>query len=330
MIDPPTAPRRWRAAVIGAGMIGCRMDRPGVAAPQTHVGGFAANPRFDLCAIVDDNPDILAAAKAAGWRARFYQDPWAMLEAERPEVVSLALSTAPRVDLLARLADLPLRAVVTEKPLALDPETGAELVERFATVGIPLLVNLSRRYVPLYGVLADRFSRENVLSASIRYAKGVRHNGVHAIDLAMRLFGSVKRMAPLAWRCDAAGDDPTVSAFLELDRCPQLFLQGLDDRHFTLFELDVITTQGRYVVDRDHRRLRSWTVQDGAGIPPGRRLVEAADMDTGHEMAMTGLIDDVLKVLECEAPPLCPASLALEAERLCAALAAGARDVTGS
>jgi predicted dehydrogenase len=314
--------RKWRAAVVGAGVIGCRMDAPGTARPATHAGMYAAHPRFELCALADPDPAALSAA--AGWGCRLYADAEEMLATERPDVVSLCQPTAARTDLLPLLADLPLRAVIAEKPLATDCGLGEAAVRRLAAAGIPLLVNLSRRYVPIYRTLAAEFAAVPVLSATIRYAKGVRHNGVHAIDLARLLFGETLAATALAGRCDHDATDPTVSAFLSLERCPQLFLQGLDERCFTHFELDVFTAQGRIVIDKDHRRLRRWVVEDGCGSPPGRRLALREEADAGHDAAMAGLAADLLRVLDLGAAPSCSGEDALKAERICTALAAAA------
>ncbi len=331
-MSTPASPRTpLRAAVIGAGGIGSRLDRPGDwgtdGAPITHAGGYWASPAFELAALADTAADL--GDEAARWGCAAYADVAAMLAAERPDVVSLCLPTAAQVAWLPRLLDFGVRAVVAEKPLVRHVAEGEAILDAYRRAGVPLLVNYTRRFVGLYRAMATRFAGGGVLTATIRYAKGVRHNGTHAIDLARLLFGEVRSARALAARYDHWGDDPTVTAFLTLDHCPELVLQSLDERCFTLFEVDVVTCDGRWIIDGDHRRLRRWTVADGQGIPPGLRLVLAEETGTGHEQAIPTLMDNLRAVVWDGADPLCRGDDALAAQRVAAALADQARGLDG-
>jgi predicted dehydrogenase len=231
----------------------------------------------------------------------------------------------PRLLLPAAAPDL--RAVVAEKPLAPSVAQARAIVEAFEAAGIPLLVNFSRRYTDLYQGLRRRFMETGpALSATIRYAKGVRHNGGHALDLIRFLFGPPEHWQALAARHDAWPDDPTVSAFLRCPRCPEVFLIGLDERRFTHFEVDIIDADGRFQIDRDHRRLRRSAVADDTGQPPGRRLVEVECADSGYDQAMTNLMAHVSDVIENRRPPLCSGREALATLGLAEALVGGAAD----
>ncbi|MGE5505656.1 MAG: Gfo/Idh/MocA family protein [Actinomycetota bacterium] len=306
--------RPARGVVIGAGAIGCRLA-DGSEPPQTHAAAMAASPHFRLAGICD--PDR-TAAEAAGrqWGCPAHADLARLLSDVRPQVAAVAVPAAAQPAILDALLDAGIRAVVAEKPLAPSLAEAERLTRRYADAGVPLLVNFSRRFVPLYRELAERFRHERVLTASIRYAKGLRHNGVHALDLARLLFGEVGEAVALDRRADHWPDDPTVAAFLRCQRCPQVFLQALDERCFTLFELDVVSESGRWIVDGDHRRLRRWEVRDGLGIPPGRRLVEVEERQTGHQFALVELYANLAAVLFDGARPRCGGDEAVAAERL--------------
>jgi len=75
------------------------------------------------------------------------------------------------------------------------------------------------------------------------------------------------------------------------------------------------------VVDCDGRRLRRLQVRDGAGPPPGKRLVGAGEEDTGAASAMTNLMRHVGDVV-AGAMPLCGGEDALAAQRIAERLAA--------
>ncbi len=303
-----------RAAVIGAGAIGARLDAPGAATPLTHAGGYRA-AGIALVAMVDIDDQALAAA--GRWGCRPYRDVDAMMREEKPAVVSVATPTAVRAKLLRRLLPHRPRAVVAEKPLTASAAEAEDIAAAYRREGVPLIVNYTRRFVPAW----RRLAQSAAMTATIRYAKGVRHNGTHAIDLCRMLFGECVAALPLAAKHDHWPDDPTISAFLRFERCPEVYLQALDERCFTLFEADIIAPSWRVVVDRDGRRLRRFAVQEDAGEPPGKRLMEAGEEDTGGDRAMLNLMRHLIDVLD-GAVPWCGGDDAAAAQRIAERLAA--------
>jgi predicted dehydrogenase len=303
-----------RAAVIGAGLIGAQLDEPGTREPLTHAGGYQA-AGFELVAIADGAP--AARDRAKRWDCPVYADFDEAMRIGRPDVVSLAVPTEQRVTLLEQALAYQLRAVIAEKPLASSSAEGERIVRSYRERGIPLIVNYTRRFVPAWQEMRGR----EAMTATIRYAKGVRHNGTHAIDLCRMLFGECMDSTPLASKHDHWSDDPTVSAFLTFERCPEVFLQALDERCFTLFEADVVYPTARIVVDSDGRRLRPFELRDGVGIPPGRRLVETAARDTGTAFAMINLMRHVREVID-GAEPLCTGEDAVAAQKIAERLSA--------
>jgi predicted dehydrogenase len=299
---------RLRAAVVGAGGIGSRLDAPGTAMPLTHAGGFRA-AGFELAALVDIAADL--PAEAARWDCKAYADFDAMMTAQKPDLVSLCVSAPARLELLrAALAFRP-KAVIAEKPLTTDSSDAHAIGEAYKAAGVPLIVNYTRRFVPAF----QRLAGMTAMTGTIRYAKGVRHNGTHAIDLCRMLFGECLDATALSRKTDFWPNDPTVSAFLRFERCPEIFLQALDERCFTLFEPDIVTSHERIVIDQDGRRLRRWQVTDHVGIPPGLRLVENTAQDTGADRAMLNLMSHVRDVI-AGAPPLCGAADAAAAQAI--------------
>jgi len=302
-----------RAAVIGAGSIGAQLDEVGTPEPLTHAGGYKATG-FDLVAIADSAEAARERAKC--WECAVCAD---LDEAMRckPDIVSLAVPTEQRAGLLERALAYRPRAVIAEKPLALSSAEGERIIRLYRDAGVPLIVNYTRRFVPAWQRLRGR----DAMTATIRYAKGVRHNGTHAIDLCRMLFGECTKYKPLASKYDHWRDDPTVSAFLGFERCPEVFLQALDERCFTLFEVDIVYQTARIVVDSDGRRLRPFQLREGAGIPPGRRLVETAAQETGAASAMINLMRHARDVID-GAEPLCTGEDAVAAQKIAERLSA--------
>ena len=296
------------AAIVGAGAIGARLDAPGASPPLTHAGGYRS-AGFALAAFVDVDP--AAATLARQWGCAYYADFDAMMRACAPQIISLAVPAAARAEILRRALHFRPRAVIAEKPLTSSLGESEAIVALYRQAGIPLLVNYSRRFIPAWRALQGAAA----LSATILYAKGLRQNGTHALDLCRMLFGECLEARPLAAKSDYWSDDPTVSAFLRFERCNEVFLHGLNEQNFTLFEVDIIAPSWRVAVDRDGRRLRRYALQENAGIPPGRRLVEGKEEDTGAAMAMTNLMHHLRDVLG-GAEPWCRGDDAIAAERI--------------
>lgn len=299
-IHPPL-----RAAVIGGGLMGALMDSPQTTPPRTHAGGFLHHPDYELVAICDPQPD----SSLSNWPCKLYRRLDDLLSKEVLDVVSVAVPKEQQPAILIKLQNAGLHAVIAEKPLASTLEDAHALRDRYKQAGTPLLVNLSRRYSPLYRELAEKFhcGQETVLCASLYYGKGLVHNGIHAIDLARMLFGEIINFQPLSAWVDVFPEDATMSAFLQLDHCRQFHLNALDDTCFTCFELDIITNKGRYVVNNDHRTLHTSVVQDQVGIPLGRRLVGTGSQPTDYDQSILLLLDNARDVIRGIAAPLCDA-----------------------
>jgi predicted dehydrogenase len=303
-----------RAAVIGAGAIGARLDAAtDAASPMTHAGGYRA-AGFAIAGLVDTDAD--ARAMAGRWNAPVYSNIEEMMASAKPDVVSVATPAAGRAALLLEVLKAGPRAVVSEKPLTETVDQSRQIVEAFRDADVPLLVNYSRRYTPLWQAVSDRVA----MSAVIRYGKGLLHNGTHAIDLCRMLFGECLDAVPLSRKNDHASSDPSVSAFLKFERCPEVFLQALDEREFTLFEVDIVGSNWRLIVDSDGRRARHFDLHHRVGIPPGRRLIEVRSADTGAASAMINLMRNARDVLD-GGVPLCTGEDAIAAQLIAGRLA---------
>lgn len=302
---------RLTAAVIGAGAIGARMDTPGTQTPMTHAGGYAA-AGFRLVGLVDPAADVAEVARLWSCPAFSRVED---LAAVSPDVISVATPSEVQGQVLRAVMTLRPRVVIAEKPLAHSMAEAQHIVALYAEAGIALIVNYTRRFTPVWRGLAPC----TAMSATFRYAKGLRHNGTHALDLCRMLFGDCVDARVLARNTDFWPDDPTVSAFLRFERCPEVFLQGMDERCFTFFEADIIAPDWRLIVDKDGRRARRFTVRDGVGIPPGRRLVETGTEDTGVSQAMLTLMAHARDVAR-GAPPWCSGVDALAAQQITEAL----------
>lgn len=305
-----------RAAVIGAGLIGSRMDAPGATNPSTHAGGYQ-RAGCELVAIMDISESVIE--EALRWGAKPYQDFARMLQECRPELISFAVPAVARPELMMQtLACTSIKAVIAEKPLANSPSEARKIVEAYRKHGVPLIINYSRRFTPIWQELAGR----DAISATIKYAKGVIHNGTHAIDLCRMLFGECLSIKVLNKKNDFWLDDPTVTAHMAFEGCQDVYLQGMDQRCFTLFEVDIVGENWRVVVDQDGQRAQFFELHNNVGIPVGQRLVKVKESSSGSDDAMLQLIMHSIDVAE-GAHSICSGEDALAALEVASQLARG-------
>ena len=281
--------------LIGAGAIGWPQARPLGEKVTTHADAVFLEPDCHLTAVVE--PDTDNAIWNNSYGIPVYKGLNDALDSENFDAFIVATPTSTRPEILETLLSCNIGGVVAEKPISCSGKQSVELVNRYRQESIPFWVNLSRRYVSVYSELARNFrSNEEVISARISYAKGIKHNGIHALDLAMMLFGNLHHWQVLGKRFDYANDDPTLSLFAQLEYCPQLFLQGLDHRLVTHFEVDIWTTAGRYVIDQDHTRLRRYEYSPRHNQDENKlSIVETSTI--AHNESFSNLLRDLKDVL---------------------------------
>ena len=204
-----TALNHLRAAVIGVGTMG-----------KHHARLYANMDGIELVGVAD--PDPAARAQVAGrYHTRGFADYRTMLEAERPDIVSLAVPTRLHYPLASDLIERGIHVLV-EKPIALTVEEGQSLVEQARARGVKLGVGHVERFNPAVTALKERLDRGElgqVFQISARRISGfpphVKDIGVvldlatHDLDVMRYLIGAeVARVSTeIAWPMGRANED---------------------------------------------------------------------------------------------------------------------------
>lgn len=267
-------------------MLGCGAIGAGTGAEPhpdvgviTHAGAYAACPETELVAVADADP---RRAEEAGrrWHARAHTDVATLLEAEAPEIVSVATPDATHADVLEQCLRAPsVRAVLAEKPLALDVAAARALVALARERDVLLAVNYSRRFAPAFQRLRADLGIGELQHVHGLYVKGLAHNGTHWLDLLRMLAGEAVAVAGLD-RLREGGPDPTLDAELTLPGGAGARLAGLDTARFTAFEMDLVGTQGRVRITESGHVIERFAV---AADPrhPGYHVLQPTERITG-------------------------------------------------
>jgi len=312
----------YKTAVLGCGRIGTDFDRPGSPHVLTHAHAYSRHRNTRLVGVMDANPERAREA-ASRWSCGAFQDARTLLERHSPDIVSICLPDEYHDEYLRLCMAYSPRAVVAEKPLTVSVGTSRKIVEAYREAGISLFVNYSRRFDPVTqqvreNIRAGHFGK--VIHASMKYTKGILHNGTHTLDISRFLFGEYLSGAPVHAVTDYKEEDPTLSAVLHYEKCPLLFLAGCDERAYSLFEIDIVAERCRVLFDRFGFRYREFSIRDDPVFAGYHDLAEGRPRRTGLDGALLKLVQNVVDNLDRGEAILCSGEDALRAQEICQSL----------
>lgn len=310
---------KYKAVVIGCGRIGALFDTPEAEAVLTHAHAFSRHPMSILKGVMDINPE---SARIAGerWHCNSYSDLDELLTKEKPEIISICVPDEYHSQYLDSLAAYKPQAVIAEKPLTTDINRSREIVSKYREKGIPLFVNYPRRFDKTVQEIRKDISCGifgQILQARIIYTKGLLHNGSHAIDIANYLFGPMLSSKPLSAVLDYSEEDPTISAFLSYEKCPDLFLTSGDERAYSIFEVDIVGEKKRVLFEQFGFKYTGYMVRNDPVFEGYKDIERGPTKNTGIGTAMLNLIENVIRHLEKKEDIICSGADALQSQIIC-------------
>lgn len=233
---------RLRAGVLGAGRIASGFDAPRDRQVQTLAHALKLCPRFKLAGFFDRDPRCSIAAEKKWSCAPSPRNRKTWLDAGWDVVLIATPDDAHAEDLSEVLKRRP-RGVLVEKPLAPDGNAALRLLRLAQRLGVPLLVDFPRREHLALRQIGQRL-RAGTWGAIRRisgvYSAGVRHNGVHLLDLIAAWLPPVSAVRKLA----ASAHEGLFEVRTARTRVP-LILADAAQTGCYVFELCVETERGR-------------------------------------------------------------------------------------
>ena len=192
------AEEMYRVGVVG--LTGIATTRPDVdpqavlntPAPHSHVGGYAVIPQTRLVAVCELKTELFDQFKEQ-WGdvfpdVRTYTDYREMIEKENLDILSVVTSDNRHVDIVVHAANVGVKGIICEKPLATTIDDCNRMIETCEENDVPLSVEHSRRFLPPYH-RARQAIRDGVIGEVQRivgHMGGPRamlfRNGTHLID----------------------------------------------------------------------------------------------------------------------------------------------------
>lgn len=240
----------YRAAIVGCGRIGCGFDdEPQRGYVSTHAGAYKRTPGVELAALCDTNPRALDRYGEKFAVPGRYSDFDAMLEAEKPDILSVCTWTETHRDLVVKAAQAGAKAIFCEKPIAQGLSAAESMIQECAARGVVLLIDHQRRFDRLHQDIAAYLRTGKlgrIQQVTCYYTAGVANTGTHLFDLLRFFFGEVKWAEGTQSQNPSGNeDDPNIDGWLQFENGPLVTLQACDVRNYTIFEMNILGECGR-------------------------------------------------------------------------------------
>jgi len=167
--------RTYRAAIIGTG---------GISRP--HARAYQAIPNVELVAAADISPTALEGFGKEFGVQRLYASATEMLAKEKPEVVSVCTWPPHHVEPTLQACAAGVRAVLCEKPMAVDLAGADRMLHAAREAGVLLCINHQRRFASRYATahaLIDAGTIGAITQITGICAGDALTDGTHLIDL---------------------------------------------------------------------------------------------------------------------------------------------------
>lgn len=292
---------RYRAAIIGCGRIASTIEDelralPGLQPlPYSHAGAYRAAERVDLVAAADPDPGRRADLGRRWDVGELFADAVEMLDAIRPDIVSVCTPTRSHVELAIAAVRRGVRGVVLEKPVSVTLEEADRLNETAVRAGAVVAVNHTRTYDPLHE-RARELIRDGFIGTPdtvfVSWGEGWSFGGSHLFDLLRGFLDS----DPVRVFCVGEGresGDPGGDAYLEYSAGTRVFVRAPREPVVPL-EVDVVGTGGRLRIGTFSLQLLRNDTSTGVPVPVEWPFFGRLEMRS----AMTVLVEETIRAME--------------------------------
>ena len=244
-----TEDKKYNAAIIGCGRIGCgdfddHERRSGII--YGHTASYLACPQTELIALCDSNKNQLNKYSKK-YSANSYTNYKEMLEKESIDIISICTPPSTHCDIIEDCLSSNIKALYCEKPIDECIDKASYVTKKCRDKGVLLAIN----HQLLSGLIrsGDLGSIEQI---SVFYGAGISNTGTHFIDLLNFYLGKevdwvygIKSQNKCSLKFDL-----NIDGFISYKEGPLASIQSTNA--FGILEIIFITTLGRFTVNMHH------------------------------------------------------------------------------
>ena len=185
------------------------------------------------------------------------------------------------------------KIIICEKPLITSASNPSMWIRAYNKKNKKLYLNLTRRFLNDYKFLTMSKKINNLQSITINYTKGFFHNGIHALDLIIPFLDQKYYFIKTNAVNDYIETDTTISGMLWNDKI-KVFINGMNDKHFSNFEIDFYFKDKRYRFYRSGLFVEKFKVQNDNIYKGYRELFTTEKIKTNILDSMKFLYKDII------------------------------------
>lgn len=265
---------KHNVALIGAGNIGLLYDcsRSDKSA-LSHAKGIYWHKGFRLKYVVEKNKASINKIKTLFPDVQCFSDWRQITQKGDIDVLVVALPTGLHFKCLKDFeANKNIKIFFIEKPLF---NSADEYGRIKGNIMHKILINYTRRFEPSFMSLKhdiEKGAYGKPVKVMIKYTKGFKHNGSHAVDLLNYFFNApgIRKTIVLDKIIDYRKDDPTLDVFVKVQykrsSFPVYFI-GLNENNYSVFEMDLLFEKKRIELADSGMILKIYDVIPDAQYP---------------------------------------------------------------
>ena len=289
----------FKTLIIGAGNIGASYDKPGDGQVLTHAHAYAAHKNFAIGGFVDtDSRKLNKAVK--NWGGQGYQSIEDAFKDQDYDIVSVAVPDELHYQVLRKIIGYKLKLIFAEKPFVLSLKEYDALVAMPGFNKVSICLNYRRRFVKEAQDLKDKISHKSFgrfITGVGCYGKGFIHNGTHLLDLINFLLGDFKSSSVVNKMLDYTKKDPSYSVILKYPHDASVYINAVDSRLCTVFELDLIFEKKRIKITDIGNQIEEYDLAASTVYPGYRFFKLSKTYQTGLPKAMYLAVDNIYQHL---------------------------------
>ena len=255
----------FNCAIVGCGKIGVSFDSPNDNSIRTHLKSYIDNKECKLVAVCDPNLKKVKQVSSNWKKIKSYTSLEKLLEENSIDVLSICSPTEKHFENFSLACKAGVKKIWLEKPSAENSNLIEKMIQIKNEFGVNVFVNYFRRYDPSFIELKNELADiGNLVSISGLYTKGLRNNGSHLIDLLIWLVGPIKNQNLTT---DFEGMKFPSASFNLSFKNIDANIKSLNYKNFEMFELDIIGSSGRVVINDSGRNIYFYKISKSEDYP---------------------------------------------------------------